>query len=237
MSNPVAKARIQGPVDRIYRYLLANLEQTPDGCRLPSERAIAAELGASRQSVRAAIRRLREAGRVECIVGSGSFVRVPAPSSPGTAGLPDVAILDVLEARHVLEPVVAALATSRASAEDFIRIRQKLNALQHATTPRDYKRVGYEFWQEIARATRNPLLSAMYQMLTECRARLGWDQLKGMATDPDRRATQRHLAEEIFVALQARDRDRARSLAAERTRNMLLAAADLKLDGSRVDAS
>jgi DNA-binding FadR family transcriptional regulator len=82
-------------------------------------------------------------------------------------------------------------------------------------------------WLEIARATRNPLLLAMYRMLTECRAGLGWDQLRSMATDAEKREEQRRLAEEIWAALRARDQENARLLTMERTRNMLRAAAEI----------
>ena len=215
------------PVERAYNYLLAYLEQAPEGRRLPSERAVAIELGISRQSARAAFHQLGENGRIQRIVGSGSFVRQPGGAAMADQNLPDVGILDVLEVRHILEPMIAALATSRATGEDFVRIREKLTALQNATEPHDYKAAGYAFWQEIAQATRNPLLAAMYRMLTDCRTRLGWEQLKGMTIDPAKRAAQMRLAEEIYEALKARARDRARSLAAERTRNMLLAATDL----------
>jgi DNA-binding FadR family transcriptional regulator len=229
MRRSLKAARDLPPVERAHRHLLAILAQAQTGRRLPSERAVAAELGISRQSARAAFHRLRENGRIQRIVGSGSFAHQPGGTAPDEA-LPDVSILDVLEARHVLEPVVAALATSRAMGEDFTRIRQRLTALQQATAPPDYKQAGYAFWQEIARATRNPLLAAMYRMLIDCRASLGWDQLDGITMDTAKHAVQLRLAEEIYDALRARARDRARSLAAERTRNMLLAATDLQAE-------
>ncbi len=228
MSHPASTREDGGPVERAYRHLLTRLSHATDGCRLPSERALASELGISRQSVRMAFRRLRNAGYVSRVVGSGSFAILP--SAGASTGLPDVGMLDVLEARHILEPVIAALATSRATGEDFVRLRQRLQALRQATEPRDYKEAGYRFWQEVARATRNPLVAAMYQMLIECRAQLGWDHLSGLITDAGRHAVQGRLAEEICQAMQARDRERARSLAAERTRNMLLAMADLESD-------
>lgn len=230
-ASPTTTSPRVGPVDRAYDHLLASLAQAPAGSRLPSERAVAAELGVSRQSVRAAFRRLHEAGRVRRVVGSGSFIGPAAEPSPGTSALPDAAVLDVLEARHILEPAMAALATSRATGDDFARIAEKLETLRQATEPGDYKQLGYAFWLEIARATRNPLLVAMYQMLTDCRARLGWDQLKGMTTDAGKRAAQQRLAEELWEALRVRDRERARGLATERTRNMLRAASDMGAAG------
>jgi DNA-binding FadR family transcriptional regulator len=212
-------------VARAYAHLLASLGKTPSGLRLPSERALAAELGVSRHSVRAAFRRLHENHDIQRVSGSGSY---HAPTAAdGVAHRPDVAVLDVLEARHVLEPALAALATSRATSEDFTRIGERLEAVLSETDPGRYKRAGYEMWLEIARATRNPLLLAMYRMLTECRAGLGWDQLRSMATDAEKREEQRRLAEEIWAALRARDQENARLLTMERTRNMLRAAAEI----------
>ncbi len=232
MLPPPLAAEDLPPVERAHHYLLAYLEKSPEGRRLPSERAVAVGLGISRQSARAAFRQLEENGRIQRVVGSGSFVRQASGTAISVQNLPDVGILDVLEVRHILEPMIAALATSRAMGEDFIRIGEKLTALQHASEPHDYKAAGYAFWQEIAQATRNPLLAAMYAMLTACRARLGWDQLQGMTVNPTKRAAQVRLAEEIYEALTARSRDRARSLAAERTRNMLRAATDLETDAA-----
>lgn len=213
-----------GPVERVYRHLVAHLSDAHDGGRLPSERALAARLRVSRQSVRAAFRRLNQVGRVVRVVGSGSYVVAEPTPSPRT--LPDVAMLDVLEVRHILEPTIAALATSRATGDDFTRIRRRLEELQQAAEPDIAKRLGYLFWQEMARATRNPLLAAIYQLLTDCREQLGWGQTAGLAGDAGRQAVQAKLAAAIFDALKARDGEQARVLAAERTRNMLMALAD-----------
>jgi DNA-binding FadR family transcriptional regulator len=216
-----------GPVERAYRHLVAYVTEAGEERRLPSERTLAAKLGVSRQSVRAAFRRLRESGRVVRVVGSGSFVVPRAePAASSGAPLPDAGMFDVLEVRHILEPVIAALATSRATNEDFARISRRLDELRRASETGDYKKAGYLFWQEVAHATRNPLLVAIYQLVTECREQLGWDPATGLAADARRHAIQVRLAEQIFEALQGRDRGRARTLAAERTRNMLLALAD-----------
>jgi DNA-binding FadR family transcriptional regulator len=216
-----------GPVERAYRHLIACVSNVDHGGRLPSERALATRLGVSRQSVRAAFRRLRQAGRVVRVVGSGSFVAASALPAAARAGAPpDAGMSDVLEVRHILEPVIAALATSRATGEDFARIRLRLRELQRPNEPGTYKKAGYLFWQEVARATRNPLLAAIYHLVTECREQLGWDPASGLAADANRHMVQVRLAEQICEAMQTRDRERARSLAAERTRNMLLALAD-----------
>jgi DNA-binding FadR family transcriptional regulator len=224
-----------GPVERAYRHLITYVSETGEERRLPSERALAARLGVSRQSVRAAFHRLHQSGRVVRVVGSGSFILPAAePPTTGAGTLPDVAMLDVLEVRHILEPAIASLATSRATGEDFARIRRRLQEMRQSGESGNYKQAGYLFWQEVVRATRNPLLAAIYHLVTACREQLGWDPASGLAADARRHAVQVRLAEQICDALQARDGERARSLAAERTRNMLLALADP--DGTAADS-
>lgn len=62
----------------------------PDG-RLPAEPELVAEFGAARESVRRAIRELRDRGLIETVAGKGSYV-VPEvernPSSSGSSGSP-----------------------------------------------------------------------------------------------------------------------------------------------------
>lgn len=58
----------------------------PDG-RLPAELDLAAEFGASRESVRRAVQELRRRGLVETVKGKGSFV-LPENERPDGAGLP-----------------------------------------------------------------------------------------------------------------------------------------------------
>ena len=53
----------------------------PDA-RLPGELELAAEFGCSRESVREAIRVLRERGLVETVKGKGSFVIPPEERMP-----------------------------------------------------------------------------------------------------------------------------------------------------------
>jgi GntR family transcriptional regulator of arabinose operon len=57
------------------------------GDRLPSESALCAQFGFSRNAVRMAIQNLVEEGRVESIKGVGTFCRAKLPSSPFSANI------------------------------------------------------------------------------------------------------------------------------------------------------
>lgn len=93
------------------------------GDRLPSERALAEQLGVSRSSVREALIALEMEGRVEVGVGVGIFVRASRPTSATVlAGSGDRPVadplgpFDILRTRCLIEGEAAALAARNANA-------------------------------------------------------------------------------------------------------------------------
>ena len=69
---------------RVYALLKEQIQQGefPVGSRLPPERLLAARLGVSRNTLRQALRLLREEGLVEPAQGSGIYVRDQGESPP-----------------------------------------------------------------------------------------------------------------------------------------------------------
>ena len=65
---------------------LADERSLPAGCRLPTERALAAALGVSRSTATAAYGHARDAGRLESRQGAGTWVRRPDASSARPGG-------------------------------------------------------------------------------------------------------------------------------------------------------
>lgn len=55
----------------------------PPEARLPAELDLVAEFGASRESVRRAIKELRERRLIETVSGKGSFILPPEERRPG----------------------------------------------------------------------------------------------------------------------------------------------------------
>lgn len=91
--------------DRI-RHIIRH-ELLPAGARLPSEREMSATLKVSRQSIREALIELEWCGEIEVRNGSGAYVTEKAGADIGLAGTCPRP-LDVLEARRLIEPEVAA---------------------------------------------------------------------------------------------------------------------------------
>ena len=104
-----------------------------DGAQLPPERELADRFGVSRETLREAIRALRDAGMLESRRGRGGGTFVVAPrerragrGSRGRAAL-RASLDDTLDLRRVVEPGAAALAASRSlTAADRASLRRYL---------------------------------------------------------------------------------------------------------------
>jgi GntR family transcriptional regulator, transcriptional repressor for pyruvate dehydrogenase complex len=114
---------------RIHEDIVAQIrEQLAEGVlksgdQLPSERELSEKFQVSRTSVREAIRTLESLGLVKIKSGDGTYVASSLQTllSPLTSVIlqqKDV-LLDIFEAREIIEPEMAALAAKRAKPEDL----------------------------------------------------------------------------------------------------------------------
>lgn len=147
------------------------------GDKLPVEKRLAEIFGVSRTTVREALAVLEAEGWVTTKRGGGTFVkrvRIQDPVQPLTAllGGENVAILEVIELRKILEGEVALLAASRATTEDIATLKQAYRnmaeaiSLGNATADSDY-----DFHYSIAKATQNntilKVVSALHDLYHE----------------------------------------------------------------------
>ncbi len=104
----------------------------PPGTKLPPERDLAITLGVSRPTVREALIALEVTDLVEVKVGVGVFVR----QHPGkNLRLPSNSYspLEVMQARAMVEPGIAAMAATSISEETTARLEACLRILSEAT--------------------------------------------------------------------------------------------------------
>ncbi len=125
---------------------------------LPSERQLAALLGASRAMVREALAILRAQGRISGGQGRQAFVRSAAP---------DPQSLEALEARAVLEGEIAAIAALRAGPTGHARLRDHLRRMYAATTPQEYWEAEHDLHVCLLSVAQNSVLAAMTRPLLE----------------------------------------------------------------------
>ncbi|MEO6704101.1 MAG: GntR family transcriptional regulator [Jatrophihabitantaceae bacterium] len=109
-----------------------------EGDRLPPERELADTLGVSRETLREAIRALRDAGLVESRRGRGGGTFVVAPKAGQRRSASQIgksiahSLDDALDLRRVVEPGAAALAASRTlTADDRASLLRYLDEATH----------------------------------------------------------------------------------------------------------
>lgn len=136
------------------------------GDKLPSERALALDMGVSRPSLREAMQKLVSKGLLTTRHGGGTVVtdRLEATfSDPWKAMLEGHPLLhrDMLEFRHMLEGEAALLAAERATEEDRTRIDAAFTALEAAYDSDDIQAcidADVVFHQAIAEASHNAMI-------------------------------------------------------------------------------
>jgi DNA-binding FadR family transcriptional regulator len=102
------------------------------GGKLPSETALAAELGVGRSTVREAIRGLAGQGVLEPRQGLGVFVTALDVAEDWDVALRRASIGSVLEARVAVETEAAVLAAGRRTLDDLRSMRRYLEARSDA---------------------------------------------------------------------------------------------------------
>jgi len=154
--------------------------QYGDQQRLPPERDLTVKLGVSRPLLRKALAVLESEGLVWRHVGRGTFVG-PRPSNRTKDNFIVVDFTnpaEIMEARLVLEPKIAAIAALRASPDDIVRMENALEQSLLALTPVDFETWDGILHAAIIKSAGNTLLISFSDVLTSLRHDKIWGQLK-----------------------------------------------------------
>lgn len=185
--------------------------ELPPGSRLPPEPELAAMLGLSRNLAREAVKALAVARILEVRRGDGTYVTSLSPSLlfEGLGGAVELlqvdttTLLELLEARRILEPAVTALAAVRITAEGLAEVEGHLEGMRSALHDVDELILhDTAFHAAIGAATGNTSLAALLEGISSRTVRVRtWRGLH------DEAATARSVAEHdaIFAALKAHD--------------------------------
>lgn len=162
---------------RLYRQISDQISRLIDngeyktGERLPAERVLAEQLNVSRPTVREALIALEVEGRVEIRGGAGVFVldykgAHTDAQNAGAANLPLPGPFEVLFARDLIEPDVAALAAKNATAGQLTEMSQAMGNMVCCSAA-DPKRLEYDrdFHYALAEASGNSALLLAVQAL------------------------------------------------------------------------
>jgi GntR family transcriptional regulator, transcriptional repressor for pyruvate dehydrogenase complex len=191
------------------------------GTRLPSEAELARLFGASRSTIREALRLLASQHLIDTTRGvtGGSFVSNPDTSSvaenlSGTLGLlvstQNVTVPNLLQARLMLEPSAARLAAECAD-EQALKALRATTGSTSALAPSEGFVIHWDFHTTLVSATGNPLLHLMCEPVNQVlRSRLNRDRVERAVWD---RIDADHV--EIYQAVAGGDADAAERLTRE----------------------
>jgi GntR family transcriptional repressor for pyruvate dehydrogenase complex len=158
------------------------------GSKLPSQGELVERFGISRTGIREALQMMSALNLIEIRPGLGCFVKKVSSEDIINADVMGIllekeAILEVIETRVIIESGIAALATERATPEDFWRIEDVLTQIDRAIQRGDsVARVAVEFHYALAKASHNCVLVKLVRSFTHLMAKAG-ELLEASAED------------------------------------------------------
>ncbi|MPT27843.1 MAG: FadR family transcriptional regulator [Achromobacter sp.] len=185
----------------------------PAGHRLPTERALSEQFGISRSTVRRTLSELKSEGLISQRVGSGTYVNPPSSLAQVEAVLRGEVLstspAELMAARLVLEPAIAALVVQHGTPADFAAMQ---NACDEAEAAAGFE--AFEVWDAklhelMATATHNLFIEKVFALMTAARSEATWGALKRKSLTPERRESYQAEHREIVEALRDRDAERA----------------------------
>ena len=120
---------------------------------------------------------------------------------------------DLMEVRLIIEPQVAMLAASRASADDFTVMETALRNSISARGLAEFEHWDAQLHLAIFRATKNAVLIDYCEAINAARNEPNWYRLKKRTITPELRVTYDRQHSDLVSALKDRDTEAARRYA------------------------
>ena len=152
-------------------------ENLQPGARLPSMKELARTFAVATPTIREALRQLQATGVIDIRHGSGIYVRKAERrlmiANPHYGTLDADSVMQLLDARLVMEPYLAGQAATVASDEHIARLETLLDEAEQLLIGQDTRLhpVNMGVHPAIARASSNAILAQMFESLVEIYAR------------------------------------------------------------------
>lgn len=181
------------------------------GERIPTERALSIQYGVARNTIRRALQRLEDAGRIVRHVGRGTFVEQDkrVHSNDLARRIENASPAEIMEVRLIIEPQAAECAAARANGAEIDAMAECLAQGERAPTVAEFEMWDGLFHQALIATCRNQLLIDLYDAINAVRRKADWAALKERVVTPARRAVTQKQHRNILAALRARDTQRA----------------------------
>ena len=165
-------------LERLREMLVSDRFATPK--RLPPERTLASDLGISRAVLRKALATLEREGKIWRHVGRGTFIGSPQETIPEDISQVSAATnpAEIMEARLILEPKLASVASLRATKNELADMEVCLKRSREAVDPAAFEKWDERLHWSIAKATDNSLLISLFTVIQKMRQSNIWGSLK-----------------------------------------------------------
>jgi GntR family transcriptional repressor for pyruvate dehydrogenase complex len=209
MRAPERKADVTTRLLGTFKQLISEGTLAP-GARLPAERDMASSLKVSRGSLRQALKMMEVMGVVSQRVGDGTYLNGAAHSILAEPMeflilLDGISFEELMDARILVEPELAARAAGRATRETVGRLRECLDRMQ-SQAPARLVEEDLRFHRTIFQMADNRVCSLMFSIVHELLHNLM--EITSRLVDP---AHTVKLHTRIYNAIRRGDPDEARS--------------------------
>lgn len=178
MPTPRRNSVVNDSANFVRARLLALIEggSLPVDGRLPTERELSEGMDVGRRAVRAALESLLAEGLIWRKQGKGTFAGQPPDKTQLLAAeiVGETSVVDVMEARLCIEPVLAAMAARHALPEDIDRMRNLAHRILQAAEPDTIELWDGALHRLIARTAKNKPLLTAFSMIDEIRGNPDW---------------------------------------------------------------
>jgi len=190
-----------------------------EGFKLPAERALSEQYGASRGAVRRVLQDLKARGLITQTVGSGTFVSANALASREVSEQASVlskaqdisptSPAELMEARILIEPLMPPLIVCNATAVDFSQMDECIHRSEAASSIELFEHWDGALHRAFARATHNAFFLQVLDLTNRIREQGEWGRLKRRSLTPERREAYQVQHRQIVAALKDRDAEQA----------------------------
>ncbi len=201
------QSTLEGAVEAIRTYIIGNRQNA--GAVLPSEPALAAELGISRNILREALRHYRTLGIIESKPKIGTVVARLLPDNPYENYLPFLAAErvrvrpELAEMRYSLETGAARFMVRRAAESEIQALEEQGSQLEQCMDFKTLRQLDTDFHASLLRTAHNTFLDGMIPLLVDFFATLAAEQRGCPELALLRRVEREHRS--ILAALRRRD--------------------------------
>ncbi|MCO5092938.1 FadR/GntR family transcriptional regulator [Bosea sp. (in: a-proteobacteria)] len=195
-------------------------ERLTPGDRLMAERDLAAHLSLPRTALRRMLAELEGAGMIVREIGRGTFIagsagpprlggRRQGPPAQSLDWLANTNPTEVFETRLTIEPQLAHMAAQRATPEHMREMSEAIERGRRAQSLGEFEHWDSKFHSVVAKAARNELMLAVYELISSVRAGNLWGKLKEQSLTPQR--MEGYVADHEVITTAIRDRDHQRA--------------------------